>query len=88
MKRDCGTGELIPTSYEVVFTSGMSDRERVTKHATLAQALAHYNNLTSLPEFSRKALYAVDRARYMNCILSQRMKKGQWDESTNRLSEL
>ena len=88
MKRDCGQGELKPTSWEVVSCVGKDDKEQVQSYLTLDFALSCYRAQLALHkdvDFTDVRLYAKDKQGYMNCILYWSSRNG---EVINRISEL
>lgn len=91
MKRDCGTGALIPVKYEVVSCTGKSDRETETQHTTLDEAKAEFSrrcDLVATIPCSDVRVYAVDKQKYANCIRSWILDaKGEVHE-TDRFHEL
>ena len=91
MKRDCGSGELIPTKWVVVWDSGMNDNETESKHPSLEVAnLAFEAKRTELAETncSGVRLYICDKQGYMNCVKNwTRTAQGTVHE-TNRFNEL
>lgn len=71
MKRDCGSGELIPTKWVVVSASGQSDDEYETCHDSMELALAEYERRLEHVLHTRCSsvmLYIKDKQGYMNCV--------------------
>jgi hypothetical protein len=91
MKRDCGTGELIPVRFEVVSCKGTNDKEKESRHATLVEALAEYNHRTAMLhdiKCSDVRLYAKDKQGYANCIKSWMLDASGVVHERDRLEEL
>jgi hypothetical protein len=88
MKRDCGTGNLIPHKWLALSHSGISDREHKLSITgpddPKIDAL-----LGSLPKTmgSDLRVYVEDKQGYRNCILAIYWNDG-WLVSTNRIQEL
>lgn len=90
MKRDCGSGKLKPIAWEVVSSVGKSDDELEFRFTTQAEAEVKLAQLVSeLTPFSNVRLYAVDKQKYANCIVSVFCNpQGVIETRTNRRGEL
>ena len=92
MNRDCGKGELIPTSYKLLWHPTMEDREYKAKYLHLQEALKDFEQKRAQLQHNQGSdvrLYACDKQGYCNCILSAQHCKGKLLViTTNRLSEL
>ena len=92
MKRDCGPGELIPTSYKLLWYPTMADKEHQAKYLHLqdAKKLFEQKRTQLRHEGADIRLYACDKQGYCNCILSAKYHSN--DVSlvivTDRLDEL
>jgi len=89
MKRDCGEGELIPTSWRVVSCIGKIDNETETKLSTKEAALEVFKLVVEKAKqipHSDVRLYACDRQGYANCVLYYSQNGG--GIISDRMSEL
>lgn len=71
MKRDCGSGTLVPKRWRVVYVRGQSDQEHEKVHNTQSSAQAECDQLVAQlvkVAGSNVRLYVEDNQGYANCL--------------------